>query len=160
MGRPAERGDRPAGSTQQIPLTLRSEALAALGEYGFAVTAQGAGVQASALGTLVLAGEPGLPDGDVRSVVVSLTPAQAAAGQGTTALFTLRVTNVGTLDDTYAVTVSAPAGFGITVTPSSVQVPVGIGNFRDVQVAIAPPPGTPTGDVAITARTPTARPSP
>ncbi len=142
----------PPGSTQQIPLTLRSEALAALGEYGFAVNAHGLGFQASVLGTVVLAGDPLLPDGDVRSVVASLIPAQATAGQGTAALFTLRVTNVGSVGDSYGITVAAPAGFAITATPSSIEVPVGIGNFRDVQLAIVPPPGTAVGDVAISAR--------
>jgi uncharacterized membrane protein len=142
----------PPGGTQQVALTLRSEALAALGEYGFAVTARATGIEASVLGTLVLAGEPVLPDGEVRSVVASLIPAQATAGQGTAARFTLRVTNVGTLDDRYAIAVSAPAGFAVTAVPSALDVPVGIGNFRDVQVAVVPPPGTPAGDVAISAR--------
>ena len=140
----------PPGSTQQIPLTLRAEALAALGEYGFAVTAQGLGFQASVLGTLVLAGDPVLPDGTVRSVVVSLTPAQTTAGQGTAALFALRVTNVGSVADTYAITVVAPPGF--TTTPMSAEVPVGIGNFREVQLAVVPPPGTPVGNAGISVR--------
>ena len=110
------------------------------------------GIDASVLGSVVLAGEPVLPGGDVRGVVASLTPGQATAGQGTPATFTLRVTNVGSVEDTYAISVTAPDGFTTSATPSLVTVPVGVGNFTEIPIAVTPPPGTPVGNVDITAR--------
>ncbi|MGH3863842.1 PKD domain-containing protein, partial [Actinokineospora sp.] len=141
----------PHGSVERT-LTLRSDAQAVLGSYGFAVSAQASGVEGSVLGTLVLDGEPVTADGVARGVVVGLDPSQATAGQGTPALFTLRVTNVGSVSDTYAITVAAPPGFTTTATLTSVEVPVGIGNFRDIQLAVVPPPGTPVGNAGISAR--------
>jgi Ca2+-binding RTX toxin-like protein len=141
----------PAGNPQALSLTLRTDPLAPLGEHGFAVKASALGIDAAVLGSVVLAGEPVLPNGDVRGVVASLTPGQATAGQGTPAIFTLRVTNVGSVEDTYSISVTAPDGFTTSATPSSVTVPVGVGNFTEVQIAVTPPPGTPVGDVGITA---------
>src|SRR5262249_23630775 len=90
----------PSGSIH-VPLTLTSDAFTAAGDYGFAVTAVGDnGAMASVQGNLTLSGAPVVPDPASHGVVVTLTPAQATAGQGTPAHFVLRVTNTGSATDT------------------------------------------------------------
>ena len=51
-------------------------------------------------GALILAGHPPVLDRDSHGVVVTLTPALATTGQGTSAAYTVQVTNTGSADDT------------------------------------------------------------
>lgn len=147
------------GATVRRTLTLTSDALASLGEHGFVVSATATGVEAEALATLVLAGEPVLPDGEAHGVVVSLTPGTATAGQGTAASFTARLTNIGSITDTFGLSALVPAGFTAAFAQSSIEVPPGLGNVRDVGLTIVPQPGTTPQPAAFTVRATSTRDS-
>ncbi len=133
-----------AGATVDVPFVLTSDSFAATGDYGFSVTASGNnGADGSVQGDLVLQGQPTPPDTQSHGVVATLTPAQATAGEGTAASFTVAVTNTGSATDTFALSVSGlPTGFTATLAQPSVTVPPGAGNFVDVSLVIVPPLGT------------------
>lgn len=136
----------PAGATLTVPFTLTSEALAALGDYGFAITASApTGATGSVQGTLTLAGAPVLPDPEAHGVVVSLMPAQATAGQGTRGNYVVRVTNTGSAGETFALAVDLPAGFVSLLGQNSIDVPAGAGNYRDIPLTLIAPSGTAPG---------------
>ena len=139
----------PANSETNVALTLTSDPFAALAEYGFVVTASTTtGTTGSVQGSLLLQGAPVLPSADpvARGVVVSLTSAQTTAGQGTPAHFGLRVTNTGSATDTFTLTAGVPTGVTATLEVTSVEVPPGASNFRDVSLTLTPQPGSATGN--------------
>ena len=91
-------------------------------------------------GTLKLAGAA---DPEARGIVLALTPAQAAAGQGTPARFVVRLTNVGSVADSFALrVVDLPPGITAMFEQATVQVPPGASNFRDVTFLLTPAAGT------------------
>jgi uncharacterized membrane protein len=139
------------GSTVSEPLTLTSDLFATLGDHGFTVTADaGTGFTASVQGTLTLAGTPVLPDPEAHGVVVTLTPASASAGQGTSATYIVQITNTGSADDTFNLEVNSPNGVNFGLMQSSVEVPPGASNFRDVTLTLTPAAGTAAGSVSFT----------
>jgi hypothetical protein len=122
----------------------------------------------SVQGDLILAGQPAI-DPDAHGVVAAFaprsssdhSPATASAGQGTPATYVVQVTNTGSADDTFALSVAdLPAGVTAQFSPSSVEVPPGISNFRDVTLTLTPQAGTTAGSDAfrVTA-TSTSKPS-
>jgi uncharacterized membrane protein len=139
-----------ANSTGHVTLKLTSDALAALSNYGFMVTATAnTGFTGTVQGTLTLAGMPAVspPDPQAHGIVASLTPSSANAGQGTSAIFTIQLTNTGSADDTFALAVSGlPAGVTARFAQTSVDVPPGASNFRDVMLTLTPAPGTAVGN--------------
>ncbi len=138
----------PANSESNVDLTLTSDLFAALAEYGFVVTATANGATGSVQASLVLDGEPVIPEADAqaRGVEVALTPTQATAGQGTEAHFTVRVTNTGSETDTFALGVIVPPGLTGTFVQNVFDIAPGASNFREVALTLTPTPGTTLGD--------------
>jgi hypothetical protein len=84
---------------------------------------------------------------------VSLTPARAVAGQGTSATYVIQLTNVGSLDDHFNLSaVGLPSGVSASFGQSqfSLDVPPGASNFRDVTLTLTTDAGTPIGDIPFT----------
>ena len=111
----------------EVPLTLTSDAFAAAGTYGFAITAVApSGIRDSVQGTLTLAGPPVPPDPEARGIVVALTPARGTAGQGTPARFVVRLTNVGSVADTFSLAVAGlPPGVAAAFEQGSAAIAPG-----------------------------------
>ena len=116
-----------ANSFVNETLTLTSAAFAALGDYGFTVTANDAnGAQASVNGDLILAGQPPVLDPDAHGVVVTLTPISATAGQGSSATYVVQLTNTGSADDTFSLSAAGlPADVAASFSQTTVDVPPG-----------------------------------
>jgi uncharacterized repeat protein (TIGR01451 family) len=151
-----------ANGSADVMLTLTSDELAALGAYGFTITAAAdTGYTGTVQGMLTLAGTPAVqPDLEARGVVLGLTPASASAGQGTSATFTIQVTNTGSATDTFALTLSLPPGVAGKLSQASVTVPPGAGNFRDVTLTLTAQPGTAAASLAFSlAATSTSKPA-
>ena len=136
-----------AGAMVSVPLTLTSDPFAAAGTDGFAVIASGDnGATSSVQGSLVLQGTPAPPDADSHGAVLTLSPAQASAGQGTSARYVIELINTGSSEDTFALAISGlPAGVTASFSPASVDVPPGAGNFRDVTLTLTASTGTAAG---------------
>ncbi|HTQ37661.1 MAG TPA: transglutaminase domain-containing protein [Pirellulales bacterium] len=127
-----------ANSSTNVALTLTSDSFAAAEDYGFSVTAAGNnGAMSSVQGDLMLQGAPQPPDPNSHGLVVALTPAQATVGRGTSATYTVQLTNTGNADDTFALSVTGlPIGVTAAFAQNSVDVPAGAGNFRDVTLTL------------------------
>jgi hypothetical protein len=135
--------DVPAGQMVTVPLSVMIPAGAIVGSQVFEVIAQTAsGAVDSVEGQLTVAANVVIPQSAVN---VALTPAQASAGQGTTAVYTLTVTNVGEATDTYALSGVFPMGVTANFSPSTITVPPGVSNFRDATLTLTPQPGTAPG---------------
>ena len=96
-----------------VPLTLTSGAFDPLGEFGFTIAADtNTGTSGSVQGSLVLEGIPLVPaaDPEAHGVVLSVTPGQAVAGQGTAANFVVRVVNTGSGVETFTLSTTLPPG--------------------------------------------------
>jgi hypothetical protein len=140
-----------AGQSVDLDLALTSSPFAALAEYGFVVVATTGGVSSSVEGTLALIGEPALPDVDPQShgVVLALAPSRATAGQGTAAHYVVRLTNTGSVTDTFTLSTELlPAGFVATFGQDTIEVPPGASNFREAPLTLVPPAGTAADDYA------------
>ena len=137
----------PAGGETNVDVTLTSAPLAALGEYGFSVSALN-GTSGSVSANLLLEGEPLLPavPTQAQGVDIDLSPSQQTAGRGTDAFFTARVTNTGSETDTFTLEHNLPAGFAASFAQNTIEVPPGASNFREVQLSVAPPANTVPGD--------------
>ncbi|MBM4071704.1 MAG: DUF4114 domain-containing protein [Planctomycetes bacterium] len=134
------------GASVEVPLTLTAGPFTPLGDFEFVVTAvNGAG--SSVTGALTVAGDPVLPAAqpEARGVFFTLTPAEATAGQGTTARYRLRITNTGSITDTFAIEVQAAVGTIVQLQSVSVEVPPGASNFREVELLLTPAAGSPVG---------------
>jgi uncharacterized membrane protein/transglutaminase-like putative cysteine protease len=138
-----------AKSSTTVTLALTSDALAALGDYGFTVTADNhSGAADSVSGDLVLAGQPPVLDTEAHGVVLTLTPAQGTGGQGTPASYVVQVTNTGSADEAFSLSVTGlPAGVQAVLSQADVDVPPGASNVRDVTLTLTPLAGTPTGNL-------------
>ncbi|MBX9622479.1 MAG: hypothetical protein K2X82_01560, partial [Gemmataceae bacterium] len=132
----------PANGTADVTLTLTPPAFAALQDYGFSVTATAGGATGSAPATLTVAGTPVAPDPESHGVVVRLMTATATAGQGVSARYVVRLTNTGSATETFALTAALPAGVTGAFDRASVEVPPGVGNFREVVLVVTPAAGT------------------
>jgi uncharacterized membrane protein len=134
----------PAGGSVTVPLTPVSDPFAPTASYGFVVSATVEGTTGSVQGTLVLAGAALAPppDPDAHGIVVSLTPAQATAGQGTTASFVVSLTNTGSTTDTFALGAALPTNILGTFSQTAVTIPPGASNFLDVTLTLTPQAGT------------------
>lgn len=143
----------PAGETATASLRVTSGAFEVAGDYGFVVSATVDGITTSVTATLVLQGEPLLPDAHPESqgVVVSLMPTALIAGQGTETNFVARVFNVGSQPDDFVLFVSGlPVEFQTTSAGGIFLVPPGASNYRDVLMTIMSPAGTTPDDYAFT----------
>jgi uncharacterized membrane protein len=133
-----------AKSSQTVTLGLTPDAFATLGDHGFTVTADdGKGATGYVQGDLLLAGQPPAVDPQSHGVVVTLTPTQASAGQGTSATYTVQVTNTGSAEDTFTLaTAGLPAGVAASLGLITIDVPPGVSDFRDIILTLTPAAGT------------------
>lgn len=139
----------PPGGSVDVPLVLTSIPFALVGDYGFTVNATVSGVTGSVQARLTLAGVPVLPAADpvAKGVLLGLTPLQHTAGQGTSASYVVRVTNTGSQTDTFKLSAAGfPPGFDVDFQQTSIIVPPGVSNFRDVVLTVTPPLGTVVDD--------------
>jgi uncharacterized membrane protein len=136
-----------ANGSADVPLTLTSDEFAATKDYPFTVAATAdTGFVGTVQGMLTLAGPSAIqPDPQAHGVVIDLTPASASAGQGTPAQYVLQVTNTGSVEDTFALAANLPAGMTGTFSQTTVDVPPGASNFRDVTLTLTPQAGTTPG---------------
>ena len=138
----------PANGSVDVPVTVTSDPFAALATYGFVITASTAGSAGSVQGSLSLVGEPELPtaDPDAHGIVLSLMPNSANAGLGTTASYTLQLTNTGSADDTFTLAMTGlPADVTALSSATTIDVPPGADNFRDVTLTLTPQAGAVAG---------------
>lgn len=135
----------PAGTSVGIPLLLKSNPFALVGDYGIVVNATKDGVTGSVQAMLTLAGTPLLPTAALvaQGVLLELTPLQATVGQGTSATYVVRVTNTGSQTDTFDLAaLGLPPEFGISFQQTSITVPPGAGSWREVLLTVTAPVGT------------------
>jgi uncharacterized membrane protein len=142
----------PAGGETDLMLTFTSDAFAPTSDYGFVITASAStGATGSVNGTLTLAGQPAPPDPEAHGIVVSLSPTQAGAGQGTPTSYVVRVTNAGSAVDTFTLTAAGlPSGVAATFGRTTIDVPPGASSFRDVTLTLTPRQGTAPGNILFT----------
>lgn len=138
-----------AGPTVAVPVHVAVPANIPDGTRGFRITATTAGgVADSVEGERTVSPVVALAS---RAVHLTLNPTPATAGQGTPATFTVRVTNVGDATDTYTLSAaSLPADVSVSFSQTTVTVPAGLGNFRDVTLTLTPQPGATAGRVPFT----------
>lgn len=137
----------PAGTQQFLPFTLTSNVSTPVGNLGFSIVATAQGLTDSVGGNLNLAGEPAGPDSAAHGVVAVLTPNSSTAGQGTSAVYSIRVFNTGSALETYSLEAAPPQGVAARLSQTTVTVPPGASNFRDVQLTLTVAAGTPPGSV-------------
>lgn len=144
----------PANGSNTVSLTIKSDSFSTLGDHSFAVRAQtGGGITAVVYGNLIVQGTPPAVDLDSHGVVVTLTPSSATAGQGTSAIYTVRVTNTGSTSDTFDLsTVGLPAGIGATFSQNQITVPNGLSNYREIQLTVTADLGTSAGNIPFTVK--------
>jgi uncharacterized membrane protein len=131
-----------------VPLVVLPPFGAPVGNYDFTVVVSGLGQTDSYQVRLVLAGQPVLPtiDPDAHGVVAALTPSSTSAGQGTTGRYMVRVTNTGSASDTFTLAATGlPAGIRAVFDQTSVAVPPGATNYRDVPLTLTSATGTAPG---------------
>ncbi|MDG3004921.1 Ig-like domain repeat protein [Paludisphaera mucosa] len=139
-----------ANGSMDVPLTLISSPFAAAGDFGFTVEAAAGAIVGTVDGDLTLSGLPVVAAADPQShgVVAALLPALAIAGLGGSARFVARLTNVGSVVETYALAISGlPAGYTATFDRDRVAVSPGAGGAVDVPFTIRAPDGAAVGDV-------------
>jgi len=73
----------------------------------------------------------------VRSVDVSISPSENSGVSGTTLTYTVTVKNTGNVEDTYDLTVSDNAGWGPTVSLTSLTVPAGENRTAALNVTVS-----------------------
>ena len=134
----------PAGgkTTIQLPLKLPVNSLA--GDLNLSVAVNSSlGVKDSANAVLsVTENTSSTPVVDLGSEALdlSLINSFSAPGQGTSASFRLRLTNMGSDTSTYNLAASGlPSGFSAVFSNDSVTLGTGISNFREVSVSITTP---------------------
>ncbi len=142
----------PANGSANVPLTLTSNSAAVPGDEGFTVLASGVnGASASVLGDLILQGQPVAPDTQSHGVVVTVVSSQGVAGPGTTASYVIQVTNTGSAEDEFTLATSGlPASIAASLGQTTVEVPPGVSNFRDVTLTLEPGQGTGAADYPFT----------
>jgi uncharacterized membrane protein len=137
-----------AGKTVQVPLTVTVPVGATPGTQVFLVSTQTTdGASDSVEGQLTVTSHVVI---NTLAVHLTLTPAQAVAGQTNPAIYTLTVTNTGDSTDTYNLAAALPSGFTGVFSQTSVTVPPGLGNFRDVRLTLTPPAGATAQDYPFT----------
>ena len=139
-----------------VPLNLTTYNFATAGDDTFTVTADDtiynssfttkiADYHGTASAVLTIAGQP-IPTADLTAhgVVLSLSPSQGTIGQNTSASYMIQVTNVGSADEQYDLSVSGlPSDVNASYSTDSygLDVPPGASNFRDVVLTLSAPYG-------------------
>ncbi len=156
----------PAGGSIDIPIntTVYSFASPSQGADAVTVTAEDvvynssystqiADYKGSAKATLALvASTEAPPDGTARGVVVSVSPNQLNLGQEGSASSTVQLTNVGSSDDQFTLSISGlPSNtYGSFGNSYELEVHPGAGNFLDATLTITSYGAVPVGSYPIT----------
>jgi uncharacterized membrane protein len=141
----------PAGGETDVPFALTSDPFAPQADDSFVISATAGGVTGLAQGDLVLAGAPVQPSAVAHGIVATIITNEDTAGWGTPAQFVVRLVNTGSASDTFAITASLPSGIASNFTQTTVVVPPGASNYRDVPFTLTPEVGTHPGSLAFTA---------
>jgi uncharacterized membrane protein/transglutaminase-like putative cysteine protease len=138
----------PAGGSIDTPLTLTSDSFTPDGDNAFTVVAEAStGFTGAVMGTLTLAGTLAAIDPQSHGVVAALNPVSATAGQGTSARFTVRLTNTGSTTESFTLSISGlPGNVAADFSQTSISVPPGAGNFREVTLILTPALGATVGN--------------
>ena len=140
----------PAGGTATVPLVVGVPFGSASGGRTFAVAVTtDSGAFDSAEGGLTISPAAPLVFG-TRGVHLDLLPIQPTAGQGTSALFRVVVTNTGNATDTFALAAALPADIAAQFSDPVLTVPAGLTAGRETVLALTPAAGTPPGSVPFT----------
>jgi hypothetical protein len=139
----------PAGQTIAIPLDLTVPLTAAPITNGFEVLAStSGGVSDSVEGELTVTPHVNLL---TRAVTLGLAPAEAVSGQGGSAQYLITVTNLGSVEDTYALGISGlPSGVTATFAQNTIEVPPGASNGRTIALTLTTTAGTSMGSIPFT----------
>ncbi|WP_019866566.1 PKD domain-containing protein [Methylovulum miyakonense] len=121
------------------------------GDVDFAVNAKStSGTTDTVSGILSITEGKNNPPPDVNlgdsAVSLSLLPALAQAGQGTSAQYTLRVYNMGDKTQSFLLSSTSESSIGVRLNTTEIVVPPGMINYRDVAVTAMPSLGTVTGN--------------
>jgi uncharacterized repeat protein (TIGR01451 family) len=141
-----------ANGSVDVPLTITSDSFASLNDDSFTVSASGDnGAASSVLGDLILAGTAAAIEPQSHGIVVSLAPTSATAGQGTSANYTVQLTNTGSADESFTLVAGAlPTGITASFGQTTIDVPPGASNFRDVPLTLTTQSGTTPASVPFT----------
>ncbi len=106
------------GAASAVTTTMRVTAWAPKGVYAFRVTASHQSSEQNAQAS----GEAALAVLSELGVEVALDPAEATGGRGSPAAYTVSITNIGSLADTYDLAVSVPDGWTADLSANGAQV--------------------------------------
>lgn len=81
-----------------------------------------------------------------QDVILELNPDPAQANIGAPTVIDVTVTNIGTTETTFDLTVDVPAGWSAELAETTVTLPPSIFNSRTVQLLVTPPVGTTPDD--------------
>jgi hypothetical protein len=140
-------------STATVSMTVT--VLEPVGQHLMQVSAgyeqDGATIRAREETVLHVLNEPG--------VSVALAPVTAVAGLASPAIFTMTITNTGSVADTYTLTVELPAGWEARwranqlhyqSLPTTLSLTPHLFNSANLHLALTPPAGTPPGTYPVT----------
>jgi uncharacterized membrane protein len=118
------------------------------GRFPLTILAESAQGSAEASATLVNEGR--------RGVTAALAPDPALGGPGATTPLTLTLSNEGSLEDTYDLTMDVPAGWTARLeangdTVDAITLPPHLFNTADLRLLVTPAVGSAPGDYAVTA---------
>lgn len=121
--------------TQQFQIT--APANYPLGNIDFRITATAAAaVQGITQARLTLQGVPVFPDPHAHGVVASIRPMKNLVGQGGEAIYKVRLTNTGSVPETFLLTIILPSGFTGVLDKTSVTLLPGQDNFQEVGLTV------------------------
>jgi uncharacterized membrane protein len=124
-------------SSRTEPLRITAPANSLEGARDFRVIATAAGsLQGVTQATLELVGAPVLPDPQSHGVIVSILPASNQVGQGSDAVYTIRVTNTGSAPEEFLLSSTLPSGFTGVFDKSSINVLPGRDSFQEVRLIL------------------------
>ena len=131
-------------------LTLTSDANA-IGSHQFNVVLNSNTTDflASVTGSLNLL-SPATSASTALGLVIGLTPSTSTAGRGNSAHYTIRLTNTGNTTETFNLSAALPAELMGQFDQDNVQVPPGVGNYRDVGLTLTSGLGTSAADYPFT----------
>lgn len=132
----------PANGSVQVPLRIATDVFAQLGDQGFTVIATNGSQQGAVQGNLSFIGPARTVDPESHGVVAAIAPNLVTTGQGLPGTFTVRLTNTGSATDTFNLAATLPPGFTMSFEKTSVVIPPGASNFREITVQVTPPVGT------------------
>lgn len=138
-------------STKTETLRITAPAKTPEGSMDFKIVATAnATLQGMSQGTLLLQGVPVQPDSQAHGVSVSIRALNDQTGQGNDAAYILRLTNTGSVAESFVLSSVLPFGFSGTFEKTSVTIPPGKGNYHEISLIISPPVGTPPGQYPFT----------